>query len=138
VSPDGRYVIYRNAAYDWPNARMRDISMRVVQIDDGRLVPFEIKLKSGLSAGRARWLPDGRGLAFIGSTENGINGVFVQDFAADADTTATRRRLAGFSSRGASESLSIAPDGTRITVAEREGLSSLMVADRLPGFSTSK
>jgi Tol biopolymer transport system component len=138
VSPDGRYVVYRNAAYDWPNSRMRDISMRVVQIADGTLVPFEIKLKSGLSAGRARWLPGGRGLAFIGSTENGINGVFVQDFAADGDTTATRRRLAGFSSRAASESFSIAPDGTRITLAEREGLSSLMVADRLPGPSTAR
>jgi Tol biopolymer transport system component len=138
VSPDGRYVVYRNAAYDWPNSRMRDISVRVAQISDGAPAPFEIKLKNGLSAGRARWLPDGRGVAFIGSTENGINGVFVQDFAAGGDTTATRRRLAGFSAKAASESFSIAPDGTRITIAETEALSSLMVADRLPGLSAPR
>src|SRR5712692_389758 len=50
VSPDGTYAVYRNAAYDWPNSRIRDISMRVVRIADGTVVPFEIKLKNGLSA----------------------------------------------------------------------------------------
>ncbi len=132
ISPDGRYVVYRNAAYDWPDSRARDISMRVVQTADGALVPFEIKLRNGPSVGRARWLPDGRGVAFIGSGENGTIGVFAQDFAAAGNIAATPRRLAGFSSRGASESFNIAPDGTRITIAESEALSSVMVADRVP------
>jgi Tol biopolymer transport system component len=129
VSPDGTYAAYRNAAYDWPDSRTRHISIRVVRIADGLILPFEITLKSGLSAGRTRWMPDGRGLAFVGSDEKGVNGIFVQDFAPHRDTTATRRRLSGFSSRTAAESFSIAPDARRIIIAESEVLSSLMIAD---------
>ncbi len=137
VSPDGKYVVYRNAAYDWPDSQVRDISLRVAQIADGLVVPFEIELRNGLSAGRARWLPDGRRLAFIGSTENGINGVFVQEFTAGGDTRSTRHRLAGFASKGTAESFAISPDGNRVTLAETEALSSLIVADG-PGLSAAR
>ena len=30
--------------------------------------------------GRARWMPGGRAIAFIGQNERGVNGLFVQDF----------------------------------------------------------
>jgi hypothetical protein len=130
ATPDGQWIIYGSA-----NPAHSGIwKIRA----DGTVVPFEIKLKNGQSAGRARRLPDGRGLAFIAPDEHGVNGVWAQDFAADRDTTATRRRLSEFSSKAVTESFSIARDGTRITIAETETLSSLMIADRVSDLSPAK
>ncbi len=138
VSPDGRFAVYRNAPYDWPNSRMTHISVRVVRISDGTVLPFEIRTKEGLSAGRSRWTPDARAIAFVGPDEKGVNGVFVQDFLPGRDTTATRRPLAGFDPNRMTESFGISPDGSRITIAGGERLSSLIIADHVPGVSTRK
>ena len=84
--------------------------------------------------GRARWMPDGRAIAFLGQNETGVNGVFVQDFAPGLDTIKTRRPLGGFDPEAAAESFGIAPDGTRLVVAGAEHILSIALAEGLPGI----
>ncbi len=132
VSPDGRYVVY---AADYLTGR---VSLRVAETATGARVPFEIRIgvptgKPGLALGRARWMPGGGAIAFIGQDEKGVNGVYVQDFVPDKDTAATRRPLAGFDPERTTESFGISPDGARLTIASWEQLFSLMLAERVPG-----
>ncbi|MCI0541974.1 MAG: hypothetical protein L0Z50_42805, partial [Verrucomicrobiales bacterium] len=79
ISPDGRYVAYFRDA----SAELR--VLRVLSVETGNAVPFEIRLpiqKESVSAlGRLRWMPGGKAIAFIGPDERGINGVYTQDFA---------------------------------------------------------
>ena len=84
------------------------------------------------SLGRARWLPDGKAIAFVGQNESGAIGVYAQDFFPGRDTTDTRQPLAGFDPDVASESFGIAPDGSRLVIAGLVQLFSLMEAEGLP------
>jgi Tol biopolymer transport system component len=132
VSPDGRHALYRVFSGKYPAL------LKVVRVEDGQAEPFEIqveaKRRTTVTLGRARWLPDGRGIAFVGQDESGASGVYVQDFAPGRDTAATRRRLAGFDPDVAAESFGLAPDGSRLVVAGWVQLFSLMEADHLPGL----
>ena len=76
-----------------------------------------------------------KAIAFIGQNEKGVRGVYAQDFAPCQDTTKTRRVLGGFEAESTAESFGISPDGTRIAIASREQLSSLMMAERLRAVS---
>ena len=78
-------------------------------------------------------MPDGRGIAFIGQNENGINGIFIQEFVPGKDTSATRRPLCCFDQEAATESFGISPDSSRMTVAMWEKVFSLVSAERVPG-----
>jgi Tol biopolymer transport system component len=131
VSPDGRYVAFLT------NWRLRNPTVRVVRRDDRVRVPFEIRIEvrePGVGyPGRFRWLPDGKGIAFLGQDPYGVNGVYVQSFVPDVDTAGTARPLAGFDRRSVTESFDISPDGSRITIAALQELSSLMVAEQVPG-----
>jgi WD40 repeat protein len=90
--------------------------------DSTSISPFEIRLSTKLpnttssqtGFGRSRWMPDGKKIAFVGFDDAGLTGVFVQDFVPGQDTTATRRKLAGFDPDYITESFAISPDGTRI------------------------
>jgi len=119
VSPDGQY-----AAYGAVDGR------RFVRIVDGATVPFELHVD-----GKIRWMPDGRAVAFIAKDEKGLSGVFVQEFIPGQDTTKTRRKLAGFDPDMTVETFGISPDGSRITISFADPVSSLMVADRVPGIA---
>ena len=103
----------------------------------GEVVPFAVDVPRSSSAGilwgRARWLPDGSALAFIGVDEHGISGVFRQDFLPGQDTSDTRRALAGFSSEYVSESFTISPDGRHLALSGVRQIGSLMLAEGLPG-----
>jgi Tol biopolymer transport system component/DNA-binding winged helix-turn-helix (wHTH) protein len=134
VSPDGQYVAFRNAPYDFPSPATGRVTLRVVRVADGGDTGFEIQLKDGLSAGRSRWMTGGRAIAFISRDDRGVNGVFVQDFEPGRDTATSRRSLAGFDPTGAAESFGISPDGSRITIATRQQLSNLVIADRVTGI----
>jgi TolB protein len=132
VSPDGRYVLYRD------NFASGVAKIRVIRIADGAPVPFEIQCqaRSNLNLiGRARWMPDGRAIAFIGQDQRGVHGVFVQDFVPGKDTSSSRKPLGGFDPEMATESFGISPDGSRMTVASWEQLFSLMLAERVPGIA---
>jgi hypothetical protein len=72
---------------------------------------------------------------FVGQDEKGNYGLYVQDFVPGQDTSKSRRSLVGFEPGVSTESFGISPDGSRITVAIWEQVSSLMVAEHVPGVS---
>ena len=130
VSPDGRHALFRVFSGKYP-ARLQ-----VVRLEDGILEPFEIlvdaKRQTTVSLGRARWMPDGKAIAFVGQSDDGTTGIFAQDFVPGQDTSATRRPLAGFDPDVAAESFGIAPDGSRLVIAGWVQLFSLMEAEGVP------
>ncbi|HEX9800914.1 MAG TPA: protein kinase [Thermoanaerobaculia bacterium] len=135
LSPDGRHVSY---SVEWGVDR---IYLRVSGID-GSSTPFEVDLgaRAGGNAGagsrgRSRWLPDGRTIVYVGWNADGSYGLFAQEFSPDRDTSATRRRLAGFDPELATESFGISPDGRHVAIAGWEQLFSLMIADGLEGVA---
>jgi Tol biopolymer transport system component len=132
VSPDGRHVLYRVFSGKYPAL------LKVVRVEDGQAVPFEMavdaKRRTTVTLGRARWTPDGKAIAFVGQDESGASGVYAQDFVPGQDTTASRRKLAGFDPDVAAESFGLAPDASRLVLAGWVQLFSLMEADHLPGL----
>jgi len=81
--------------------------------------------------GRIRWMPDGKSLVFVGQNQNGVNGLFIQDFVPGQDTSASRRQLVGFDPENSVESFGISPDGKFITIAMWEQFFSIMMTDAL-------
>ena len=137
VSPDGQYALFTFARLTEESA------IRVVRIADGNLVPFSIRLGATTRrveqiSGRARWMPDGKSIAFVSVDRNGRSGIFVQEFIPGRDTASTRRALAGFEPDWAAETFAISPDGKRICLAEWEQVSSLMTAEGVPGVDRAK
>ena len=132
VSPDGRHAVFRVFSGKYP-ARLR-----VVRLEDGELEPFEIVVDAlrptTVSLGRARWMPDGRAIAFVGQDETGATGVFAQDFVPGQDTGGSRRPLAGFDLDVAAESFGLSADGGRLVIAGWVQLFSLMEAEGVPGL----
>jgi len=128
ISPDGQHVLYRTTKSDIEVRRL-----------DGAAVPFEISVerrrKTAITLGRARWMPDGRAIAFVGQDANGVNGVFVQDFIPGRDTSSSRRPLGGFDPEASAESFGISPDGSRLVVAGWEQLFSIMTVEGLEGIA---
>ncbi|MFN7987898.1 MAG: protein kinase [Thermoanaerobaculia bacterium] len=135
VSPDGRLVAFR--AGFGPGHR----AVRVLRIADGAevfSVAFDVvDSVAGSEAGRCRWMPDGR-IAFLGLDENGVAGVFVQDVVPGEDTSASRRKLAGFDPAVPAESFGISPDGAAIVLASRESLSGVVLAEPVPGVEKAR
>ncbi len=132
VSPDGRHAVFRSFTGKYP-ARLR-----VARLEDGALEEFEILVeahrRTTISLGRARWRPDGKAIVFVGQDESGAIGLYAQDFVPGRDTSATRRKVAGFDPDVAAESFGIAPDGSRLVIAGWVQLFSLMEAEGLPGL----
>jgi Tol biopolymer transport system component len=132
VSPDGRHAVFRSFTGKYP-ARLK-----VVRLEDGVLEPFEILVdqhrRTTISLGRARWLANGKAIAFVGQDDDGAIGIYTQDFVPGRDTRATRRPVAGFDPDVASESFGIAPDGSRLVIAGWVQLFSLMEAEGLAGL----
>lgn len=85
--------------------------------------------------GRCRWMPDGKAIAYLDQNDAGEVGVYVQEFAPARNTYATRRPVAGFNPNKFAESFGISPDGAFITLAEMEVLSSLVLAENIPGLA---
>jgi len=133
VSPDGRYALYP----DQDRLNLRNV-LRVVEVENGAPVPFSIEVRYALGApaiiwGRTRWAPDGRSIYFIGQNEQGLSGVFQQEFVPGRDTSATRRPVAGFASDLLTESFGISPDGSRIVLSTGRETASILIADGVPG-----
>ncbi|MGE5277223.1 MAG: LpqB family beta-propeller domain-containing protein, partial [Acidobacteriota bacterium] len=129
ISPDGAYVLY-HVPYT---------AVRVARLTGGEILPFSIDLKPLHQLGRSRWLPDGKAIAFVGSNAEKRAGVFVQAFSAGAaDTSATRRVLAGFEPDLPTESFAISPDGTRIVLSEIELRGDILVAEGVAGIVSAR
>ena len=129
VSPDGQYCLYV------PNVNGKPYQVKVIRLADGAAVPFEI---SSDIFPRSRWMPDGKAIAFVGQNDKGVRGVYAQDFTPGQDSSKTRRELGGFDSDSTAESFGISPDGARMAIAAREQLSSLMLAEQLPGVAPAR
>ena len=132
VSPDGRYAgfgFYKQSLND------RYTYERVVEIETGSPVPFEIEVSNrDRVGGRMRWMPDGKSIAFINENESGSWGVFTQDFIPGKDTRSTRRSLAGFDPDRKMDTFAVSPDQSKIVVAEVAVDSSLIMAENVPGI----
>jgi Tol biopolymer transport system component len=138
ISPDGKYV-----AYAWYKQSVLDptVYVQVVELETGKVVPFETKAEAAKGensavanvAGRSRWMPDGKALAYIDSNDSNKMGVYLQDFIPGQNTFASRRPIA-FDRDKHIESFGISPDGASITIAEMEVLSGLVRIDNIPGL----
>jgi len=138
VSPDGKYVAYasyKQSLFD------NTVDIPVVEVETGKRIPFEATADHGVKgpfeiasvAGRCRWMPDGKALAYISANEEGQLGIYLQDFIPGQDTISSRRSI-GFAQDRNTESFGISPDGAFITVAELEILSSLVRVENVPGL----
>jgi serine/threonine protein kinase len=136
VSPDGQHVAYVS---NWESTLP---ILRVARISDGSSVPFEIPIELRNRnvgwLGKCKWLPDGKAIAFLGQNENGVNGIFLQDFRPGVDTMTTRRSLDTFDPQMAAESFGISPNGKRIAIAGWQQISSLMLAERIQSVFPSR
>jgi Tol biopolymer transport system component/predicted Ser/Thr protein kinase len=135
VSPDGRFATLLSL-----DRFKSTTTIRVAELETGRLVPFEIPVPyqvgpeaSRILIGRSRWLPDGKAIAWVGEDENGLTGIFAQDFVPGRDTSSTRRKLAGFARDYVSESFAISPDGKRLILSTLMRSGRLMIAEGVPG-----
>jgi len=133
LSPDGQYVSYL------VDTRTLNPKVRVARIADGKdmglVIPIVNIRRTSAILGRSRWTPDGKSIAFLGQNEEGINGVFLQDFVPGRDTSSTRRPFGGFDRERATESFGISPDGKILTVAGWEQLFSLFSIEGVPGVA---
>ena len=134
VSPDGRHALFVTVRVS------EKLEVRVVRIEDATVLPFAIRFGTTTSrlagvTARARWMPDGRAIAFVDVDAEGRTGIYVQDFVPGKDTQASRRPLAGFNADWATETFGISPDGSRICLAEWEQTLSIMTADGIPGVA---
>ncbi len=134
VSPDGRFATFLRLG---PDASVNTIG--VVEVATARRLAFEIRVPYRLGpdagrvlAGRNRWLPGGGAITWVGEDETGLTGIYAQDFAVDKDTSATRRKLGGFSVDCLSESFGLSPDGKKVTLATLTRFGRLMIAEGVP------
>jgi Tol biopolymer transport system component len=127
ASPDGRYALY---TFQAPGAN----SVRVVRLADSQVLPLVMKVQGG-GTGRARWMPDGRAIAYVDWDDAGVAGVFVEEFAPGGEARAPRRKLAGFDPERTAESFSVSPDGERITISFASTATNLMLAEGGPGVA---
>lgn len=133
VSPDGRYVAF--VSNNLTNFR---ITLYFVNVETGELDPARIEMTipvgaSGIGFGRPRWMPDSKAIAYVGLDDDGLTGIYVQDFVPGKDTSASRRPLAGFTEDYISESFDISPDGKRLTLAVQTETYNIMIAEGVPG-----
>lgn len=132
VSPDGRFACY---SFYKQSLNDRMTYERVVDIESGRAVPFEIEVSNrDRVGGRLRWMPDGKSILYLDENSNGIWGVFSQDFIPGKDTRSSRKPVAGFDPDRKMDTFAVSPDLSRIVVAEVEVLSSLVLATDIPGI----
>ncbi len=127
ASPDGRYVLVTQS-----NER----SIVVYSVSDGAEVA-RILVRSGepvpVGNGRARWMPDGKAIAFVAADANGVAGIYAQDFVPGQDTASTRRLLVRDPDR-APETFGISRDGKRLVYSAIDVQSNLLTLSGVPGI----
>jgi Tol biopolymer transport system component len=125
ASPDGHYVLVTG----------NDGAIRVYQISDGKEV---MKIRVAAQAlepgiGRARWMPDGREIAFITTEASGKSGIFVQPFVPGQDTGSARRLLVSDPDRHP-ETFAVSRDGKKVVYAVIDTQSNLLIVDGVTGI----
>jgi eukaryotic-like serine/threonine-protein kinase len=79
-------------------------------------------------------MPDGKSIVFIDEDEKGNWRLFAQDFVPGKDTTDSRRPIGGLDVDRKIDTFTISPDSSKIVMAEVEVLSSLIMAEGIPGI----
>lgn len=130
VSPDGRFVLFQT------NRNPQLAVVGVAEVATGRVVPFEIPIEvkkaSPAILGRARWLPNGSAIAFLGQDERGTTGVFLAPFDPERSEPPRWTALGGFDRERIAESFGLSPDGERLVLAEWQQRSTVIAAVGLP------
>jgi len=114
-----------------------------VRTADATVVPYQIDVPHSryveASLGRSRWSADGKRLYFLGQDENGVNGIFAQDFDPQTrNTAASRRMIAGFDPNSDAESFALSPDGTKLVVGFLERTYGIVTIEGVPGAGRSR
>ncbi len=126
VSPDGRFVLFQTTR----DARTSVVGVAV--IEDARILPFEIRVpirrQTVALLGRARWMPDGKAIAFLGQDDQGATGVFLQPFDPEREHLDPPRPLAGFSGDRIVESFDV--DAGHVILAETDQRSEIIAITR--------
>jgi serine/threonine protein kinase/Tol biopolymer transport system component len=118
ASPDGKHVLASGNQL-----------IRVFRVSDGAVVA-RIQLQGG--NGRARWLPDGSGIAFVDDAKDGTTGLYVQNFVPGQDTSGSRRMLVSNPERPP-ESFAISRDGSQVVIATPDVSWNLLSVDGVAG-----
>jgi Tol biopolymer transport system component len=128
VSPDGRYVVVTDHAINGTT------ELRAVAVASGAMLPEGARLNAagvpadrGVDLGRARWLPDGREVAFTGLTAKGYVGLLAESFDPRRGLVGPVRTLLEGSPDQIPESFAFARDG-RLAVSFLHRSSNLMTA----------
>lgn len=131
VSPDGRYVVVRTRT-------VNDVAqLRVVVVESGAALPESVRLQAagvpadrGITLGRARWLPGGREVAFLGLTDRGCLALLARRFDPRRGLVGPDRTLLDCSPEQSPESFAFARDG-RLAVSFLRRSSHLVTASGL-------
>jgi Tol biopolymer transport system component len=131
VSPDGRYIVARTQSINGLTA------LRVIAVESGALLPESVRLNatslpagSGVTLGRARWLPGGREVAYLGLTAKGTVGLLAVGFDPRRGLVGPARALLDGAPDLLPESFAFAPDG-HLAVSFLRRSSNLMTASGL-------
>ena len=129
VSPDGRRALFLTT----DTARLRN-EVRVVDIESGTVLPLRVAIdydsrSPTVTYGRARFMPDGGSIAYLGRDAQGRTGVWVQSIETDE-----RRPLTEFRDDQFVESFGLSPDGGQVTLSIIQRVRRINVADGLRRF----
>ncbi|MCM2270413.1 MAG: hypothetical protein NDJ75_09950, partial [Thermoanaerobaculia bacterium] len=133
ISPDGALVSYIS---DFGSERQ---SIRAVALASGAPAEFShlprisVSMGQGLTTGRHRWLPDGRGLIYLGLDDRDRSGLYELVFDRSS-ATAPPTPYFGFELDRATESFALSPDGKRLVVAQWEQQRSLLLVEGIPSI----
>ncbi len=132
VSPDGRHVVVRTHTINGVAA------LRVAEVESGRVLPGTARIGVAgqavdprITLGRARWLPGGREIAFLGVAAGGCAGLLARGFDPRRGLVAPERTLLGCPSELLPESFAFARDG-RLAVSFLRRSAHLITASDLP------
>src|SRR5204863_9643500 len=111
---------------------------QVIRHSAGTVIPYQIDVPHTrnveASLGSTRWSIDGKRIYFLGQDENGVDGIYVQDFDSEKkDTSTTRRKVAGFDPNLDAESFALSPDGSRLVVAFLERTYGIVTIEGVAG-----
>jgi Tol biopolymer transport system component len=110
--------------------------LNVYRMSDGSdVATIALKVTQTIAVGRARWVGP-RELAYIDRDDEGNFGVWVRDITDKG--AGPPRKLAGFDSLTPTESVSVTQDGSRAVLSVRNNVSSIAVAENVPGIDVGR
>jgi Tol biopolymer transport system component len=134
VSPDGSRILYHDHTVGGTT------EVRMVRLEDGERLPATAVIELGatlvpsdVTLGRARWLADGSGIAYVGLDEQGKVAVLLRGLETDGSLSAPRPVL-GSEIDLVPESFAMTTDGEGVVVSLIDRQPSLMLAEGIPGL----